>query len=47
VSPVHLCLVLTSEYFRVEYPRIIKRISVVTLLSVTAGIVVFVLLKST
>jgi integral membrane protein (TIGR00529 family) len=46
VSPVHLCLVLTSEYFKVEYPRIIKRISVVTLLSVAAGIVVFVLLLS-
>ena len=47
LSPVHLCLVLTSEYFSVEYPRIIKRISVVTLLSIAASVVVFVLLKST
>jgi len=47
LSPVHLCLVLTSEYFKVEYSRIIKRISVVTLLSIAASVVVFVLLKST
>jgi hypothetical protein len=47
LSPVHLCLVLTSEYFSVDYPRIIKRISVVTLLSIAASVVVFVLLKST
>jgi len=47
VSPVHLCLVLTSEYFKVEYPRIVRRIAVATLLSITASVVVFVLLKST
>ncbi len=47
LSPVHLCLVLTSEYFKVEYSRIIKRISAVTLLLLVASVVVFLLLKST
>ena len=47
VSPVHLCTVLTVEYFKTEYTRVMKRISVVTLLSIAASIVVFLLPKST
>ncbi|HNR80607.1 MAG TPA: DUF401 family protein, partial [Mesotoga infera] len=47
VSPIHLCTVLTVEYFKTEYTRVMKRISAVTLLSIAASVVVFLLSKST
>jgi integral membrane protein (TIGR00529 family) len=47
VSPIHLCTVLTVEYFKTEYTRVMKRISMVTLLSIAASVVVFLLSKST
>jgi hypothetical protein len=41
VSPVHLCLVLTGDYFKIEYSRIVKRIALAVLFSIMASVLVF------
>lgn len=45
VSPVHLCVALTTQYFDVSYTCFLKRIMVPLLLSVATGIVIFVILR--
>lgn len=45
ISPVHLCTVLTGEYFKVAYPRTIKRISLVTLLAVATSVTTYLILR--
>jgi len=45
VSPVHLCVALTTQYFDVSYTCFLKRIMVPLLLSVATGILIFVILR--
>ncbi|MDP1466174.1 DUF401 family protein, partial [Klebsiella pneumoniae] len=45
ISPVHLCVALTTQYFDVSYARFLKKILVPLLFSIATGIVIFVILR--
>lgn len=44
-SPMHLCIVLTTEYFKSTYIKLLKKISVPLLLAIAAGLLVFLFIK--
>jgi len=44
-SPMHLCIVLTTEYFKSTYIKLLKKISVPLLLAIAAGLSVFLFIK--
>ncbi|MDK2950714.1 MAG: uncharacterized protein PWQ77_379 [Kosmotogales bacterium] len=44
-SPMHLCVVLTTEYFKSTYIKLLKKISVPLLLAIAAGLLVFLFIK--